>query len=150
MYENLSSLQKKQLSDAKFELIVLPKLPKIPHNLKSINLQYNTLVHWTDGTNNSSTKHLMFKILSFSYRFLQNSLQKPFQSFFYRITKMKIKNFECPKYIRSYEKIYTWSIICLVDELFVPSAQRTTVLYCRLSDLRTCFSIECTKVQFKA
>ena len=29
--------------------------------LKSDNLQYNTLVRWADGTNNSSTKCLMFQ-----------------------------------------------------------------------------------------
>ena len=30
------------------------------HNLKSDNLQYNTLVCWVVGTNDSSTKRLMF------------------------------------------------------------------------------------------
>ena len=30
------------------------------HNLKSDNLQYNTLVRWVVGTNDSSTKRLMF------------------------------------------------------------------------------------------
>ena len=34
--------------------------------LKSVNLQYNTLVHWADGTNDSSTKCLMFQVYSFS------------------------------------------------------------------------------------
>ena len=28
----------------------------------------------------------------------------------------------------------TWSIRRLVDKSFVPSAQRTSILYCRLSD----------------
>jgi hypothetical protein len=28
----------------------------------------------------------------------------------------------------------TWNVRCLVDELFVPSAQRTSLSYCRLSD----------------
>ena len=55
--------------------------------------------------------------------------------FFYKITKMKIKSFECPKSIRNYEK-NTWNIRRLVDESFVPYAQQTSVLYCRLSDLR--------------
>ena len=31
--------------------------------LKSNNLQYNTLGHWIDGTNNSSTNRLMFQVL---------------------------------------------------------------------------------------
>ena len=34
--------------------------------LKSDNLQYNTLAHWVDGTNDSSTKRLMFQALFFS------------------------------------------------------------------------------------
>ena len=33
--------------------------------LKSVNLQYNTLVRWADGTYNSSTKCLMFQVLLF-------------------------------------------------------------------------------------
>ena len=39
--------------------------------LKSDNLQYNTLDYWVDGPKNSSTKHLMFQVLFFfiiSYR----------------------------------------------------------------------------------
>ena len=31
-------------------------------NLKSDNLQYNTLACWVDGTNDSSTKLLMFQV----------------------------------------------------------------------------------------
>ena len=71
-------------------------------------------------------------IIFFS-KIVQNSLQKPFHFFFYKITKMKIKSFECPKSIRNYEK-NTWNVRCLVDESFVPSAQRASVLYWRLSD----------------
>ena len=56
--------------------------------------------------------------------------------FFYRITKMKIKSFECPKSIKNYEKKNTLNVRCLVDQSFVPSAQRTSILYCRLSDFR--------------
>ena len=57
--------------------------------------------------------------------------------FSYKITKMKINSFECSKSIRNYEKKTTWNVRCLVDMSFVPSAQRTSVLYCRLTDLRT-------------
>ena len=72
--------------------------------LKSVNLQYDRLVRWDDGTNNSSTKHLMLQVLFFFHKILQNSLQKPFQFFFYKITKMKVKSFEFLTDIRSYEK----------------------------------------------
>ena len=47
---------------------------------------------------------------------------------------MKIKNFECPKSIRNYEKKNTWNVKRLVDNLFVPLAHRTSVLYSRLTD----------------
>ena len=48
---------------------------------KSDNLQYNTLGRWVDGTNNSSTKRLMFQALFFfiiSYR-----LRAPKTLYFY-------------------------------------------------------------------
>ena len=51
-------------------------------NLKSDNLQYNTLVRWVAGTNDSLTKCLMFQVLFFCNNFLQNSLQKWFQFIF--------------------------------------------------------------------
>ena len=39
---------------------------------------------------------------------------------------------------RNYEKKNnTWNIRPLVDESFVPGNQETSVLYCRLSDLRS-------------
>ena len=34
-------------------------------SVKSVNLQYNTLVCWADGTNDTSTKRLMFHVLFF-------------------------------------------------------------------------------------
>ena len=62
--------------------------------LKSVNLQYDTLIRWADGINDS----LIRKIL-------QNPFAKTisnFLLFFHKITKMQIKNFECPKSIRNY------------------------------------------------
>ena len=44
----------------------LSNVPK----LKSDNLQYNTLVRWADGTNDSSTKRLTFQVFFF-HNFLQ-------------------------------------------------------------------------------
>ena len=66
---------------------------------KFVNLQYDTLVCWADGTNDSSTKHLMFQVFFFFRKILQN----PFNLFVYKITKMKIKSFEGPKSVRNYE-----------------------------------------------
>ena len=47
---------------------------------------------------------------------------------------MKIKSFECPKSIKNYGKKNTWNVSRLVDESFVPSAHRTSVLYCKSLD----------------
>jgi len=69
------------------------------YSIKSVNLQNNTPVRWADGTNDPSTKLLMFHVSFFFHKILQNSLQKPFQFiflFFHKITKMKIKSFEFP------------------------------------------------------
>ena len=93
--------------------------------LKSVNLQHNMLVWWADGTNKLSNKCLMFQVL----------FEKTLSIYFlisYKITK--IKSFECPKSIRNYEKKNTWNVRRFVDELFVPSAQQTSILCCRLSD----------------
>ena len=48
---------------------------------------------------------------------------------------MKIKSFECLKSIRNYKKNNAWNIRRLVDGSFGPANQRTSLLYCRLSDL---------------
>jgi hypothetical protein len=71
------------------------------------NLQYNTLARWVSGTNDLSPKRLMFQVF-----FFKNS------------ANFKIKSFECPQPIRSYEKKNAWNIRHLVDELFVPSTLR--------------------------
>ena len=110
-------------------------------HLKSINLQYNTLGRLDNGTNEWSTKRLMFQVLFFFYDILQNSLKKLFSIyfliFFYKITWIRIKSFECPKSIKSLKKIIlgtsgAWSTIHLSNR---PSAQRS-ILYCRLSDFK--------------
>ena len=75
----------------------------------------------------------------FFHDFLQNSLQKFFQFiflFFYKITKIEIKSFECPKSIKSINKNNTWNIRLLVDDSCVPSSKQPIVIYCRLTDFR--------------
>ena len=66
------------------------------------------LGRWDDGTNESLTKRLMLQVLSFFHNLLQNTLQKAFQFillFFKKDTKIKVKNFECPKSKKSLKKI---------------------------------------------
>ena len=50
---------------------------------KSDNLHYDMLVCWFAGTNDSSTKLLMFQVLFFFHKILQNSLQKHFQFIYF-------------------------------------------------------------------
>ena len=102
---------------------------------KSDNLQYNTLDCWFAGTNDSSTKCLMFQVFFFmiSWKILCKNGFNVFSIFSYELTKIKTKSFECLKSIRNYEKIMlgtsdAWSPSHL-------STQQTSVLYCRLSDL---------------
>ena len=83
-------------------------------NLKSVNLQYNTLGCLDDGTNESSTKSLMFQAENKLKGFLQRILQE--------IMKRKKKN---------------WNIRRLVNNSFVPSSKQPSVLYCKLTDFCT-------------
>ena len=76
----------------------------------------------------------MFQALFLSHDFLENSLQKSFQ----------LMSFECYKSIRNYKKNTAWNIRLLDDELFVPTNQRTSVLYCRLSDFMKTTTTSCT------
>ena len=101
-------------------------------DLKSVNLQYVTLVRSADWTNNSSTKCDVPSIIFF-HKILQNSLHRPFH-FFYKITKMKTKSFECHKSIRNYEKKIlgtsdTWSTTCLCHR---PSEPAYHIVDCRI------------------
>ena len=53
------------------------KLPRYTWNLTIFNI-----ICWVGGTNDSSTKRLMFQVLLFFHNFLQNSFQKSFQFIF--------------------------------------------------------------------
>ena len=90
------------------------------------------LGHWVAGTNDSTTKPLLLNF--FFHNYLQDSLQKTFQFISYFLIK-RIKNFECPKSIRNYEKNNAWkNIRPLVDESF--GTQQPSVFYWRLSDFK--------------
>ena len=96
------------------------------------NLSIYNIIRWFAGPMGQTTRWPSVwcsKYYFFFHKILQNSLQKHFQFIFWKITKMKIKSFECPNSIRN------WNFRHLVNESFVPSAQWTSVLYCRLSDL---------------
>ena len=94
---------------------------------KSNNLQYYTLVYGADGTNDSSTKRLTFQAFFFIISYRLRALKTPYCHF-------------CKSSI--YEKNNTWNIRRLVDNSFVPSAQQTSVLYCRLTDFKPSNGIE--------
>ena len=111
------------------------------------------MIRWFAGQMGQKTRRpsVWWSQVFFFHKILQNSLQKPFQFIFlsfHKISKMKIKSFESPKKsvlrsIRNYEKKI------LVDESFVQSAQRTSIVDCRIcvpADLNAC--CHCEKCQF--
>ena len=81
-------------------------------DIKSDNLQYNMLARWLGGSVARWDNRLINQAsdvpsIIFFLNFLQNSLHKSFQFIFlvfYNFIKIKIKNFECLKSIRNYEK----------------------------------------------
>ena len=100
-----------------------------------INLQYNMLGCLDDGTNESSTKRLVFQVLFFFM--ISCKILCLFAYFFNKITKVKIKSFECPKSIKSVKNNDTWNIRLFVDNSFVPSSKQPSILYCRLMDFKS-------------
>ena len=49
--------------------------------------------------------------------------------------KKYIESIFAKNFARNHEKNFTWNIIHLVNESYVPANQQTSVLYFRLSDL---------------
>ena len=88
----------------------------------------------------------------FFHDFLQNSLQKYFQSiglFFLKNTKIKVKSFECPKSIKSLKKIIlgtsdAWSTIRLSNRPSDPAW-----IYLRLTDFISLMCLPSTHALFK-
>jgi hypothetical protein len=103
-------------------------------SLKSYDLQYNMLVLWADGADDLSTKPLTFKvyflIISYNlYDIIQKFKENDLQGF-------------CKEFCKIiWKKNNTWNIRNLVNELFVPLAQWTSVLFCRLTDFRSMHSV---------
>ena len=107
-------------------------------HLKSNNLQYNTLGPWVDGPNDSSTKRLMFQVLVFFIISYRLRALKTLYFYFCKVIKkweIKLKGFFAKNFENNYEKNNTWNIRRLVNETIIPSSQRPSVLYWRLSDL---------------
>ena len=110
--------------------------------MKSDNLQYNTLARWVNGTNNSSTKRLMFQSLFFlsiiSYRLRAlKTLYFYFCNFIKKNKKIDRKDF-CKEFCKkSWKKNNAWNIRRLVDDSFVPSSKQPSILYCKLTDFKS-------------
>ena len=71
------------------------------------NLTIYNIICWFAGTNDSSTKRLMFQVLFFftiSCKILCKNGFNLFSYFFYNSIKIEIKSFECLMSIRNYEK----------------------------------------------
>ena len=123
----------------------------------TLNPTIFNIICWLAGSMGQTThqpsvwcsKYYLFFIISFKILCKNCSI---YLLIFYKFTKIRIKSFECPMSIKYYEKIDAWNIRRLVDKLFVTSTQRTSVLYCRLSDFSwwrcTAWKIETSKRYF--
>ena len=93
-------------------------------DLKSVNMI--RWVAWTMGQINRRPTVWCSNYYFFSWFLAKFFAKKSFHfifSFFYEITKIKIKSFKCPKSIKSIKK-NTWNIRLLVDDSFVPSSKQ--------------------------
>ena len=93
-------------------------------DLKSVNII--RWVAWTMGQMNRRPSVWCSNCYFFSWflaKFFAKILSIYFLIFFYKITKIEIKSFECPKSINNYEKNNAWNIRQFFDESFVPSTQ---------------------------
>ena len=101
---------------------------------ESINLQYNTLVRWSDGTTNLLTKHLMFQVFFF---FIISHRLRPLESLYIHFCNFINWRGFCKEYCKIlWKKNNTWNTRPLVNESFITLAQQTSVLYCRLTDFK--------------
>ena len=104
-------------------------------NLKSGNLQYNTLGQWDDRLIDQASE---VASIIFCHNFLQNSLQKSFQFIFiFLMILHKIKSFEFPKSIRNYGKklclehqTLGWSVVCPINPAYYIEDCRILRAYC--------------------
>ena len=86
----------------------------------------------------------MFQVFFFYIKSWNILCKNPFNFFFYKITKMKIKSFECSKSIKNYEKkILGMSEACLMSRF----SHRPSKPAYYIVDLRTCFSIDRAKAE---
>ena len=83
-------------------------------DLKSVNLQYNTLVRWADGTNDVSTKSLMFQVLLFFHKILH----KPFQLFFFIFKRSPSAR---ERFYISLQPHFSVSVFCILLQFVGPN-----------------------------
>ena len=83
-------------------------------------------------------------VQEFLTKFFGKILSIYFLTFFYKITKMKIKSFEFPQVYKKYKKNNTWKIRLLVDDSFVPSSKQPSLIYCRLTEFNFIISLSTT------
>ena len=111
--------------------------------LPSKNPSICNIIRWFALPMGQTTRQPSVRCSKYYFFFIKSwktLCENPFDLFFLffkKITKMKIKSFECLKSITNYEKKNTWNVRRMVNEWFVPLAQRTSILYCRLSDFNS-------------
>ena len=103
---------------------------KVCH-LKSVDLQYNTLVCLADWPNNLLIKGPMFQVQLFFQKFFKILCKNPFNLFFYFLkenTKIIITSFEPAYYIVDY-RIFSWYWLLLNTEYLIAYHQRYVIWF---------------------
>ena len=81
-------------------------------------------------------------IIYFSY-FLTKFFSNINSYIFFIFLIIKIKNFECPKFMRNYEKNNTWNIQRLVGGSIDQTNKRFIVIYIRLTEFKCIYFTHC-------
>ena len=101
--------------------------------LKSVNLQYITLDCLNNGTNELSTKSLMFQVLIFYTFYRLRALKTLYFCNFIKRYENKLKGFLQRILREIMKKDNTWNIRRLLDASFVPSSKQPSAIYRRLT-----------------
>ena len=114
-----------------------PKISKYEKSILGCGLWnpsiYNILrwVAWTMGQTNRRPR-VWCSNYYFFYTFYR--LRAPKTLYFYNFIKKLENKLKGKNFARNHEKKNTWNIRRLVNDSFVPSSKRPSVLYCKLTD----------------
>ena len=110
---------------------------------KIINPSISDILRWVAGTMGQMNRRPSIWCSKYYFfpwflaKYIAKSLSIHFVILFFLNTKIKVKSFECPKSVKILKKNNTWNIRRLVDDSFVQSAKLPSIIYLRLTDLKS-------------